>query len=100
MAFESNVWKQLKNLTKGEFVRALERDNFQLQRPSATSGALRTYLKVDSAGNPELDSSGEARVVIIHYHKSTDTFGPNLLKKLLEDTGWQTADLKRLKLIK
>lgn len=49
---------------------------------------------------PELDSNGEARIVIIHYHKSSDTFGPNLLKKLLDDTGWQIADLKRLKLIK
>lgn len=54
MAFDSNVWKQLKNLTKGEFVKALERDNFELQPPSATSGALHTYLKVDS--------NGEARI--------------------------------------
>jgi hypothetical protein len=93
MAFAQNVWNQLKNLTKGEFVSALQRDNWTLEQPSASSGSVRLYIKYNALGKPE-------RRIEIHYHHSSDTLGRNLLKGLLDDVGWTEKDMRRLKLIK
>jgi hypothetical protein len=35
----------------------------------------------------------------VHYHPK-ETYGPKLLKGLLEEIGWTEDELKRLKLIK
>jgi len=37
--------------------------------------------------------------VAIHYHPHK-TYGPKLLKALLEDIGWSEVDIRRLKLVK
>jgi len=93
MAFAQNVWNQLKNLTKGEFVSALERDGWTLEKPSASSGSIRLYIKYDPQGKP-------LKRIEIHYHHSSDTMGAGLLKGLLAGTGWTEKDMRRLKLIK
>lgn len=53
----------------------------------ASSGAIQIYRHPDG------------RRVSIHVHPKK-TYGPGLLKDLLQDTGWSIDDMKRLKLIK
>lgn len=84
MDYSDAVWRQLKNLTKGELEKALVRDGWQLDQ---RAGSRRLYLK-------------DKRRVAIDYHKSSDTMGRKLLKALLDDVGWSEDDLRRLKLVK
>ena len=84
MKFPPHVWKQIKNTNADQLVRALERDGWQ---EDETTGADRVFRHPDGPR------------VSIHYHPGK-TYGPNLLKALLADTGWSPKDLKRLKLIK
>lgn len=84
MAFHPSVWDQLKNRTASDLIKALAADGWT---EDITSGATRAFR--DGAG----------RRVVIHYHPRK-TYRPKLLKALLSDIGWSTADLKRLKLIK
>jgi predicted RNA binding protein YcfA (HicA-like mRNA interferase family) len=93
MAFKPNVWNQLKNLSKGELISALERDGWQKEGSSHSAGSIRLYIKYDPTGIP-------AERVEIHYHHASDTCGPKLLKALLADTGWSESDMRRLKLLK
>jgi predicted RNA binding protein YcfA (HicA-like mRNA interferase family) len=85
MAFSGSVWSQLKNTTADEIISALQRDGWKLE-PDC-KGAIQIYRHPDT------------RRVGIHYHPKK-TFGPNLLKGLLADIGWEEKDLKRLRLIK
>jgi carbamoylphosphate synthase small subunit len=41
----------------------------------------------------------DSKRIAIHYHPHK-TYGPALLKALIEDIGWKENDLRRLKLIK
>ena len=93
MAFAKNVWAQLKNLTKGEFISALARDGWTLEKSSASSGSIRLYIKYSPQGIP-------LKRIEIHYHRSSDTMGAGLLKGLLADAGWTDKELRSLKLIK
>jgi hypothetical protein len=93
MAFAQNVWNQLKNLTKGALISALERDGWLLEKPSASSGAIRLFIKYDPQGKP-------LKRVEIHYHRSSETMGAGLLKGVLEDIGWTEKEMRSLKLIK
>ena len=90
MAFKANVWNQIKNLTKGEFISALERDGWQEEVTGG--GSERLFLKP----NPD----GTHRRIAIHFHHAKDTMGRGLLMALLQDTGWTDTDLVRLKLIR
>jgi len=74
----------IKNITAGQLIRALERDGFELAR---SSGARFIFLHPDG------------RRVAVHYHHSGQTFPPGTLRAMLQDAGWSTEDLKRLKLI-
>jgi len=85
MAFSGSVWSQLKNKTADDLVSALERSGWKLE-PDCT-GAIQVYR----------NANGER--VSIHYH-AKKTYGPKLLKGLLEDIGGTEAELKKLKLIK
>lgn len=87
MPYPKNVWNQLKNLTKQDLIDALLRDGW-IKDP-ASKGATIGYIK---HGNPA------NKRVVIHYHPGM-TCGPGLIKGLIEDIGWEIADLKRLKLI-
>jgi predicted RNA binding protein YcfA (HicA-like mRNA interferase family) len=91
MAFPPNVWDQLKNLTAGEFARALERDAWTLD---ARGGSAQIYRKVFPSGASQI-----VRRVSIHYH-AKKTCGAKTLQGLLDATSWTTDDLRRLKLIK
>ena len=90
MAFKPNVWSQLKNLTKGDFITALARDAWEEEVTRGSSERLFVKANLD----------GTHRRIAIHFHHANDTMGRGLLTALLEDTDWSEADLIRLKLIK
>lgn len=85
MNYSKNAWNQLKSKTDAKLISALLKDGFQ---PDAKLRAERVYRHSDG------------RKVTIHYHTGKKTYGPKLLKGLLEDIGWTEDDLRRLKLIK
>ena len=85
---ERSVWDQIKAISRAEFIRALERDEWESE---GKRGATLGYVK-----NP---GTQFARRVVVHYHPRR-TFSRNVLKNLLEDTGWKELDLIRLKLIR
>ena len=84
MNYTKNVWDQLKNTTAGEIQKALTKDGWVLD---ITRGATQAYI------------SSDGKRVVIHVHP-TKTYRPKLLKALIDDTGWNEQDLKRLNLIK
>jgi predicted RNA binding protein YcfA (HicA-like mRNA interferase family) len=84
MRYPRHIWEQIKNLTADDLVSALERDGW---KPDESNGAL----------IPFIDPTTRNRV-IIHYHPRK-TYGPKLLKALLEDIGWDDHDLARLGLV-
>lgn len=83
MAIPGNVWNQLKNLTAGELAKALERDGWSLD---VKGGSQHIYWK-----------DGKRVSIHVHPHK---TYGPAMLKALLNDIGWTVDDYKRLKVVK
>ncbi len=84
MKFSSQIWDQIKNKTASEIIRALEKDAWHRD---TTSGAEHVFRHPDG------------RRVSIHFHPSK-TFGPKLLKGLLQDIGWTEEDMRRLKFIR
>jgi predicted RNA binding protein YcfA (HicA-like mRNA interferase family) len=84
MSYPSHVWSQIKNKTCDDVIAALHKDGWV---KDVTVGAEQIYRK------------GPGKRVSIHYH-SQKTFGPNLLKSLLQDIGWTETDMRRLKFIK
>ena len=76
---------QLKNTPAREWIRALEHDGFVARK---------------SKGSHHLYQHADGRRVLIVYNKLSDTFGPKTIKQLLEGSGWQEGDLKRLRLLK
>jgi len=74
----------IKNITAGKLLRALWRDGFiEVRR----SGATFVFLHPDG------------RRVVVHYHRSGQTFPLGTLRAMLQNAGWTPEDLKRLKLI-
>jgi len=84
MKFPKHVWSQLKNITPVQLIQALKKDGWIQDE---TSSAVQVYRHPDG------------RRVTIHYHPKS-SYGPGLLKALLNDIGWTEGDLRRLKLIK
>lgn len=84
MSYPPNIWDQLKNKKCEHLISALEKDGWVRDAVCKTEQIYR-------------HNSG--RRVSVHYHPGK-TFGPNLLKALLADTGWTIVDLRRLKLVK
>ena len=84
MAYQKNVWDQLKNLTADHLVQALKKDGWEKVEGS---GAIHIYR----------DPSG--KTVSIHYHPNK-TYGAKLLQNLLDDIGWSVERMRKLKLIK
>jgi predicted RNA binding protein YcfA (HicA-like mRNA interferase family) len=82
--FPKPIWEQLKNKTADELISALERDGAILD---TCHGSARVYRYPDG------------RRIAIHYHPHK-TYGPKLLKALVDDIDWKEDDLRRLKLIK
>jgi predicted RNA binding protein YcfA (HicA-like mRNA interferase family) len=89
VAISRRAWEQLKARTADDLIRALVKDGWVEEN---RSGATRGFVKHARNG------AGRTRVVV-HYHPGK-TYGPRLLKALIESTRWTEKDLKRLKLIK
>ena len=87
MAFSKNIYDQIKNTTKQDFIKALKRDGFERDQ-SSKQGAILVYRHEDG------------RRVTVHYH-SQQAFGKHRLFLMLQSAGWTTReDLRRVKLIK
>ena len=86
MNWAPNVWAQIKNITCDELVSALERDGWE--RDTVRGGV---YVYRNAAKNKR---------VTVHYHPKKTYRSPNLLKGIINEIGWNEADLRRLKLIK
>ncbi len=84
MSFSKQIWDQLKNKTSDEIISALKRDGAV---PDTSRGSARVFRYPDG------------RMVAIHYHPHK-TYGPDMLRDLIEDIGWVEDDLRRLKLVK
>ncbi len=82
-AYAPHVWDQLKSCSCDDLVRALKKDGWI---EDGKNGAIHGYKK------------GSNRVTI-HYHPGK-TYGPKLLKQLLEDIGWSADEMRACKLIK
>ncbi len=78
MNYPPHVWKQIRNVTASELIKALQRDGFKLDE---THGAEQVYRHPDG------------RRVSIHFHPRK-TYGPRLLKSLLRDIGWTPEDMR------
>lgn len=85
MSFSKNAWDQLKNKSADDIISALLKDGFVLD---------------DNVRTERIYRHPDCRKVSIHYHSGNKTYGPGLIKALLEDIGWSEADMKKLKLIK
>ncbi|OFW33332.1 MAG: hypothetical protein A3J28_18370 [Acidobacteria bacterium RIFCSPLOWO2_12_FULL_60_22] len=75
----------LRNTPVREFVAALKHDGFSLERETRTGG--RIYSHADD------------RIVVIHYHRGSDTLTRKTLQSVLTATRWNQSDLLRLGLI-
>ncbi|HJX82917.1 MAG TPA: type II toxin-antitoxin system HicA family toxin [Candidatus Angelobacter sp.] len=84
MQYSRNAWQQLKNLTADDLVSALKKDGWIVDK---SSGAFLPFIDPVTRNR-----------VIIHYHPKK-TYGPKLLKGLLEDIGWDEQALVRLGLV-
>ncbi len=80
---------QLNNKTASDWINALKKDCWIEED---RSGTTRGFVKHAISG------AGPRRFVIHYYPKKQ--YGAGLLKMLLKDTGWNDADLRRLKMIK
>ncbi len=76
----------LQNLTASDWITAAERDGF---KPRKDDGSHHIYKHPD-----------DGRRVLFIYHNLGETFGPKTIKKILKNTGWTEADLKRLGILK
>lgn len=83
MDYSKQVWDQLKNLTADQIVKALRKKGWTKEEGS---GAIHVYV------GPNRKRVG------VHYHPQK-TYGPKLLKALLDDIGWSLSEMKELKLI-
>lgn len=75
----------LRNTPVRELMQALERDGF--------------YRKRKTKHGSHIYSHQDGRIVVVHYHRSSDTLTRKTLKSFLDGTGWTVDDLKRLKLL-
>lgn len=85
--YPEEIWQQLQNLTKKQFLNALKRDGWKQERGSSPP-AYR---------HPDKDPIKNR--IVIHYHKAKETMGKSLLKHQLALTEWTIDDLERLRLI-
>lgn len=76
---------EIRNITARKFVSALEKDGFKHTRKK---GGHLVYRHPDG------------RRIVVSYHRPGDTFRRKTLKGMIEDTGWNEKDLRRLGLIK
>jgi predicted RNA binding protein YcfA (HicA-like mRNA interferase family) len=88
MAFPKHVLEQLKGRTADDLISALKKDGY-VNDPASRDATI-AYIK---------KATGSNKRIVVHYHPGK-TYGPNLLKALLDDIGWTEADMRRVRLIK
>ncbi len=76
--FSKDVFDRLKNISKQEFIKALEKDGFTRDMESR-QGAILVYWHSDG------------RRVTVHWHPKTG-FSREQLKKMLTAVNWSTRD--------
>jgi predicted RNA binding protein YcfA (HicA-like mRNA interferase family) len=74
----------LRNTPVREIVAALECDGSALRRSTRTGGHIYSH--------------SDGRIVVIHYHRGSDTLPRGTLRSVLDGTRWTLEDLRRLKL--
>lgn len=84
MEYSQQIWNQLKNLTADQIIKALEKSGWERDQ-----GARNFYVYLHP----------DKRRITIHYHPRK-TYGPKLLKALLDIINWSEEELRKLKLIK
>jgi len=84
MKYPRQVWDQLKNITADRLIKALEKSG---------------WIRDEGTGNIYVYRHPNGKRITIHYHPKK-TYGPGLLKALLNDIGWSESEMKKLKLIK
>ena len=84
MNYSHQIWDQLKNITAGEIAKALEKSG---------------WMRDEGAGNIYVYLHPNKGRITIHYHPHK-TYGPKILKGLLDQIGWSEDELRKLKLIK
>ena len=84
------VWNQLKALTPKDFCAALERDGWLLDVQEGGRSPIRHYIHPTDPG----------KEVTIHYHPKKGGYRQGLLQHILDKTGWDVNDLRRLGLVK
>ena len=83
MPISQSAFEQLRSITAGKIMRALEKDGWE-----------RTVRKNNTARYEK-----DGKDIVIHFHPGK-TYGKKLLKELLSRIGWNDEDLVRLKLIR
>ncbi len=76
---------RLRNTPVRELIRALERDGFTLERQTRSGGRIYTHPS--------------QRLVVIHYHRGSDTLVRQTLRSVLRATQWTISDAERLGLL-
>ena len=89
------VWDQLKNITKQQLIRAIERDGWIREETKGRQGKK----GANTLAYRHPDRPPNANRIVIHPHPKR-TMSPSLLKDLLAVLGWTEEGLVRLKLIK
>lgn len=81
--YGKHVWSQIRAISVEKLMCAMRADGWEEER---SRSATRPFYK-------------NGKRVVIHYHPKK-TFGPKILKGILDSTGWSEDDLKRLKIVK
>ena len=85
----------MKNTTAQNLMKALERDGWERERNKGKQG--KRGASTIAYRHPQRPT-GQNRIVLHPHPKKT--MGANLLKGLIDATGWDEDDLRRVKLIK
>jgi predicted RNA binding protein YcfA (HicA-like mRNA interferase family) len=72
----------LRNTPVCEIVSALKRDGFSLERETRTGGRIYSHA--------------DGRIVVVHYHRGSDTLTRKTLQSVIESARWIESDLERL----
>ena len=72
----------LRNTPVREIVSALKRDGFSLERETRTGGRIYSHQ--------------DGRIVVVHFHRGSDTLTRKTLQSVLESARWTESDLQRL----
>ena len=76
---------RLRNTPVRELVSALKKDGFLLERETRTGGRISSHT--------------DGRIVVIHYHRGSDTLTRKTLQQVLVASRWAETDLRRLGLL-